>query len=593
MKRIYLLSIPLSSFVFSNAFSQIITQSFQANNFEWFQSTSGLLFYDEENGVGGMEVPAGEGNLALFSSAFWVAGLDGEDIKASYTYYCSQDLNSCITKWGPLRTADAQTSPEVAEEYNRFWFVTQSEIDLHLNYFNCFNDPSCDTSIEFPIGYEVPDAFQTWPANGLEGYAENLAPFVDYDGDGIYNSQNGDYPAICGDFSTYIINNDVGTEITNDSITLGIEIHTRVYGYNAAEGALFNTLFVQHKVINRSETTYTDTYFSTYSDFDLGNASDDFIKTDVSRSMYFVFNGDGNDEGSTTGPGYGNDLPMLGVKYLAGPFKDNDGVDNEPVSSDFQTYGNQTSGWGDGIADNERLGLSSSMFVSHNNHPGMALTYVASDVYKNMQGIWNDGVPLTHAGNGYDPGSDNVTKYQYPGDSDPFFVGSNGEDPNYPAAGGWTEENEGFEPFDRRMLGSSGPFTFEPDETQYLDYAYIFARNSQNPDMDLRDILNQYADEIVGMECGALPDIALGIEDQPQKINIEIYPNPATQELTISSVSFNNAIYTIFDLEGRTVVQGQLKGLQTTLSIENLNAGLYLLKVQTRDGIAVEKVVKR
>lgn len=591
MKRILLLFSIALLLNLNNASGQNISQSFEENNFKWFQSTSGVLFYDQDNGLGGMTVPAGGENLALFSSTFWVAGLDGDDVKASYSYYCNNsEASVCDSKWGPLRTADAQTSFSIAEEYNRFWFVTQSEIDLHLNYYNCLNDQSCNLSTEFPIGYELPESFETWPAHGPEGYADNLAPFVDYNTNEIYDPQNGDYPAICGDFSSYIIKNDVGTEITNDSITLGIEIHTRVYGYNASEGALFNTLFVQHKIINRSETTFTDSYLSTFTDFDLGNYSDDFIGTDVKRSMYFVVNGDDDDEGSTAGPGYGTDLPMLGVKYLGGPFKDDDGVDNAPVSNEFETYGNQTSGWGDGVVDNERLGLSSSLFVAHVNHPGMVQTYNTSAVYNKMKGIWNDGFPLTYGGDGYNPESDTVTRYLYPGDSDPLFVGTNGENPNYPLLGGWTEESGGLYPGDRRMLGSTGPFTFSPGDVQYLDYAIVFARESHNPDLDLRDILNQYADEIVGMECGMMPDIVTGIEESTPKLRIEFFPNPAENELIIKSYS-NKSFFTIFDLEGRRVMQGKLTGLQTVLTVESLNAGMYLLKVQSNDGVVVKKIV--
>ena len=37
-----------------------------------------------------------------------------------------------------------------------------------------------------------------WPASGNGNYSRSLAPFVDYNHDGIYNAIDGDYPKIDG-----------------------------------------------------------------------------------------------------------------------------------------------------------------------------------------------------------------------------------------------------------------------------------------------------------------------------------------------------------------------------------------------------------
>lgn len=563
-------------------FAKDSSYAFEGNNFRWHQSTNGLLFYFNKNGSPGLEVPIGEENHTVFAHALWIGGLKEGNPMASFSYF--RPDTSCYEKWGPL-DHNAETSLSVAGHYSRFWFVTREEIETHLGYFDCFEDPSCNVVAEYPA-YQIPETFETWPAHGPDGYAEYLAPFYDYNGNGIYDPENGDHPAICGDFSTYQITNDSGTEnsVCMDE-PMGLEIHTRVYGYDAETGAVFNTLFVQQKIINRSTNTYMDAYFSTFTDFDVGDPFDDLVGTDVQRSMYFGYNGAPYDGSSSAGPGYGFDLPMMGVRYLGGPFLDADGEDNPPVSNDYPGYAHQAGGWGDGILDNERWGLSSSLYYLNAPHPIIGDAEDSEQVYNWMAGLWRDGTARTFGGDGYNPDSDITAKYFFPGDSDPLWLGTGGVDPNYPHAGGWTEENEGNPPSDRRMVGTTGPFTFAPGDEQFLDYAFIFARQSHNPDLELREILNQYADEIVGMECDMLPNIITGVQTEDE-FEIGIYPNPASGALTVAS-STREGSYTLFDIRGRKVLQGQLDGPRTAISVKNLSAGMYVLHVLGKKGDTV------
>lgn len=575
--------------------AQNSTETFQENNFEWKQNTSGLLFYDVGNSMPGMEIPAGEGNSPVFSSAFWAGGLtpDG-DVRVATQYFCQdQSGDNCIEKWGPLKIGSAETTLEVADAYNRFWFVTRQQIDAQIAYFGCQSDPNCDTEILFPNGYTIPESILTWPASGPDepGYADHLAPFVDYNGDGDYTPEMGDYPNICGDFSTYLITNDVGTTNTNAPFeSLGIEIHTRVYGYYESSGALFNTLFVQHEVINRSAITYSDMYLGTFTDFDLGNPMDDYIGTDVQRSMYFAKNGDGFDESSVNGPGYGDDLPMMGVRYLAGPYMDANGTDDAPISDQYERYGNQTSGWGDGIIDNERFGLRSAF--AFQNGPPAGQPMEPTGKYFALQGIWKDGTSMTYGNFGYNPDSEVTTTYQFPGLSDPLLAGTNGINPQDTSQTGWTENSAGDAPGDRRMIAASGAFTFAPGDVQYLDYAFIFARQSMDPEIDLRQILNNYADDIIGKECGALPDIVSGVsEKEKAQFEFDIYPNPTTESITVQLGLLNNGKYEIYDPLGRKVSDGFLNETRTSIPISELKPGVYIIKIYSSGAFGSRKFI--
>jgi len=594
MKIIYSLILFLSSQVLLG--QAIATGQFGSNNFTWNQNSNGLMFYNSGDGMPGLEAPTGSNIHAIFSHSLWVAGVDSEGvIHVAAPMYCSSEP-FCEYGTGPLMAAGVpETNSETEAAFNRFWVIRQSDVDDHMAYFECLNDNGCDVNILFPDGYIIPEDFITWPAQGDvdAGYAEYLAPFVDWNDNGIYDAQNGDYPLVCGNLTTYIVNNDASVDHSDSQgLPLGIEVHTTVYTFDSQEDYLFNTLFVQHKIINRSSNTYDDTYVGTFTDFDLGNPNDDYIGTDVQRSMLYVYNGNETDGPSSSGPGYGSDLGVLGIKYFDGPSKDANGQDDQPLSPEYDTYGNQASGWGDDVVDNERLGLAYALAF---NNPGggfpPSTTDPASPVefYNYMTGVWKDGIFLTHGGNGYSPFNEFTTRYMYPGLTDPLNEGTDGETP---IEENWTEETAGNPPGDRRMMGSSGPFTFAPGAVQYFDYAVIFARDSHVPEEEPLETLRTYADQVVGMQCGILPEVVVSNRDVIfDGIVLNVFPNPAQDRFVIETGSTLEGRYSVTDLLGRTILQGNLQGNRTEISSTHFAEGIYLVRIESEGKVAVKKLV--
>ena len=64
------------------------------------------------------------------------------------------------------------------------------------------------------------------------------------------------------------------------------------------------------------------------------------------------------------------------------------------------------------------------------------------------------------------------------------------------------------------------------------------------------------------------------------KLKIHFSPNPTSSEITITSDKFTNETYTIYDQMGRTVGSGILAGTSTTISLNTLSKGIYILKVE-------------
>lgn len=83
-----------------------------------------------------------------------------------------------------------------------------------------------------------------------------------------------------------------------------------------------------------------------------------------------------------------------------------------------------------------------------------------------------------------------------------------------------------------------------------------------------------------------------GIEDVPNDIEMDVYPNPATDRLQISS---KEAIQkaTITDVMGRTVHEtSHTEGQDCTINIQSLPQGIYFVTIKTTQGTATRKVIK-
>ncbi len=73
---------------------------------------------------------------------------------------------------------------------------------------------------------------------------------------------------------------------------------------------------------------------------------------------------------------------------------------------------------------------------------------------------------------------------------------------------------------------------------------------------------------------------------------IVFYPNPSHGSITVSCKN-DPVKMTILDLQGRTLSQTQNPGKTTTLNIENLQSGLYLIRVTFKDNIPVtNRIIK-
>ncbi|WP_291116837.1 T9SS type A sorting domain-containing protein [Flavobacterium sp. UBA6135] len=63
---------------------------------------------------------------------------------------------------------------------------------------------------------------------------------------------------------------------------------------------------------------------------------------------------------------------------------------------------------------------------------------------------------------------------------------------------------------------------------------------------------------------------------------ITVFPNPVknTLNFNFSNTDFINSKYSIYDLNGRIILEGKIIAAENTINVENLTKGLYLLKIE-------------
>ncbi len=602
------------------------------NNVKALFKASGLHFFKENAEY---EVPKGSGKTTLFANTSWIGGMDpdntlhfaGEQYRQG-TGYVAGTKNDFWA--GPVSNPEGYTAIQDTI-WNRVWKINKSEIDYHRAHF-------------WEPGYVAPVDILTWPAHGdvSLGQAAQLAPFSDRNANGKYEPYDGDYPEIRGDQALFFIyNDDHGYHYESTGEKLKVEVHGMAYAFDLPGDTAFkNTTFLHLKFYNRSDNAYSDSWIGVFTDIDLGYANDDYLGCDPERGMFYGYNGTPVD-GTGQPYAYGENPPVQAVVMLGGPLMDPDGYDNPSFrgsslngpsfkgscdivaqNGTLQTmkYGpgeiNEASflvrseainglQFGDGIADNERLGMR--RFVYYNNSNAGVPVYMTSPIYapeyyQMMKGVWKDSTKMIYGGNGnsisggYGPECD----YMFPGLTDTCNWGTAGLLPN--GLKEWTEKTAKNNPQDRRGICSTGPFTFLPGTTQELDLAFAWARCYNPSDSScVMKKLNTVVDTIRhAFSVNRLPGggVIYGMnESRTSDHDFLVYPNPADQQVTLRSRATLDGpfIAEILNLQGAPVsrvTSTPAAGYQEVrISTASLPSGLYLLKVSSGSEIVIQKLV--
>ena len=550
------------------------------NNARVRVNAGGDMWWDLPGGSGAKYyIPANGSATSLYAGSLWIAGMDINNQLKCAAIRFRQVGNDFWT--GPL-TIDGTASIDAATcmEYDKMYSITRAEVDDYLQH--------CDPVTGVPeSGYEIPANILNWPAHGdpSRGMSYYLAPFYDNPGpdgsmaDGIYDPSQGDYPyyditnelchtqtptmeemyagtvhgsiladqVIKGDQTFWWVFNDKGNSHTETGgSAIGMEIRAQAFAFSTND-EINNMTFYSYEIINRSTYTLTNTYFSPWTDVDLGYSKDDYVGCDVSRGLGYGYNGSPVD-GSGQTEAYGANPPAVGVDFFQGPYLDPDGLDNPKYDSlGVQICDESINGvnFGNGIIDDERFGMRRFLYFNNSQSNVYGDPDVAAEYYLLLRGIWKNGAKMEYGGLAV-PGGAGVVgpacDFMFPYDSDKCNWGTGGVNPG----GGfnqngfyWSEEtaiNGTPNPTDdRRFLQSAGPFTLRAGAVNYITFGVPWARATTGKAWASVELLRKVDDK-----CQAMFDNCFKVLDGPSAPDLTIRELDKKLIIYLSNASNSN-----------------------------------------------------
>ena len=567
------------------ALKQTTASCSPSSAFEWLNinnvrtriNAGGDMWWDLPSGTGSKYyVPANGSATSLFAGSLWIAGLDVNNQLKCAAVRFRQDGNDFWT--GPLTIKGASIDEVTCAQWDQIFKITRAEVDEFLNHYD-----EETGRINTEDGYVIPKIIKEWPAHPdvvgttVAGVSHYLAPFYDRNGNGEYEPEMGDYPyydidnELChtktptmeeehdptvlhgsiladavlkGDQTLWWIFNDKGASHTeSQGEPIGLEVRAQAFAF-ATNDEINNMTFCSYEIINRSTYTLKDTYFSPWTDVDLGYAGDDYVGCDVQRGLGYGYNG-ADVDGSGEPESYGNQPPAVGVDFFQGPYMDANDLDDPKYSFVINTTYTMVGGdsvahndtisqtqlcdvsingvnFGNGIVDDERFGMR--RFLYHNNTSSSDPTsdpHNAAETYLLLRGYWKNGNKMQYGGDAYSTGVVGpACDFMFPAETDPCNWGTGGVPPGdgYNTNGKyWREETVPNQPGDRRFLQSTGPFTLLPGAVNYITFGVPWARATSGGASASVELLRVTDDK-----CQALFDNCFKVIDGPNAPDLTI-----------------------------------------------------------------------
>ena len=516
-------------------FGQYSVSVIDHNNAAAHFTDAGVFFNNPASQVAGYELPKGSGKTLIYASALWFAGTDvnGQLKLAAPHYGPSSDIFP-----GPVANPGEYIMPTYQSLYgNAIWSVTKQEIDNHILNWN-------------QVGYTMPSSIANWPGNGNTaiGVAEQLAPYVDVNGNDVYEPAQGDYPNIRGDEAAYVIMNDIADLHNSGGDIMGIEVHMMLYQYSTGN-FLNDVTFINTRVFNRGNISYNDFKTSFYADADLGNYSDDYFGSDSVINMIYTYNADAFDESNGGNIGYGADPPAIGIMSLSQP-------------------------------------MSGACYYTNAAMPPTGDPISPAHHWSIMNNMWSDGSPWVYGGTGY-PGSPGATTFPTN-----YMLGGDPLDPTQ-----WSEVSNDFggsanPPGDRRMLMNLPAEVFQPGDQICYDFAVVYGR-SVGTYASVQTLKNNAAacQLFFDAENFGCQQVTVGLEEN-ESFEFAVAPNPSTGIFNVELGDvFASVSATVVDMTGRVIYNAKNNNTSHFQIDLTNNSGVFILMIESPSGTATKRLI--
>ncbi|MEM8558059.1 MAG: T9SS type A sorting domain-containing protein [Bacteroidota bacterium] len=447
------------------------------------------------------EVPKDSRVQSIFAAGIWVGGtVDGELRFAGADY--------ADWEWWPGPLDDDGAAPADCATFDRIWSIVRKS----------------DGSLTGDIA--------DWPT-------DLGAPFEDDDGDGVYEPENGELPSVYGHQTAFWVMNDRGNvHRWSGAEPLGLTARVTAFSFRVGNPAFTFGTFYRYEFENPNGYTIENTRFGFFTDGDLGDFTDDYVGSDSTRGLAFIYNSDAVDGNEDDEFGsYGLEPPALGVDILSGAagalyYEDEVSVRGVPTSG--------------------------------------------AHAYDYLNFRFPDGTPLSTGGLGYNPDDPIAapTTWQWPGAPEERAFWS-----EFDLDGRGTANSA----LDRRFVTVAEPFELGPGGRHTVDLALIWAQGSSF--LDSVADLRRFSDRV---QAAYDADNLLVPGDIPSNLlTLEVFPNPATTTMTISYVlpQTGETSLAVYDVLGREVARFA-NGVQAAgtyripLRAASLSSGTYVIVLE-------------
>jgi hypothetical protein len=539
-------------------------------------------------------------NQTRFLASFGGLCLSGIDVADSNRLIvCAQAVypGNIRTFWpGPLKGTNHPLASESCV-WKQMFHADKKGIEDYITQLET-------SSLPLPES-EIPYNILVWPGRNnpflknlamTEGYLideemdQDLAPFVDMDGDGIYNPAFGDYPDIGKRLSmVWWVMNDAGGKkmFYKDSNTVNIpsgglefQVTASTYPVLDEQHYLANCIFLDYKISNKGFRILNDAHVGLYLDGDVGMPFDDYTGCEVKRNLAAFYNGDPVDESIENFPGFGITNPTVGFKILDGPLAEpNDSIDND--------Y--------DGQVDemNEKILFSSYMVPFSQESGKYGEPVIPMDFHRYLQALWKDGTHLTFGGFGNEPQSLNhpLCNFTYPSfQSDSVGYGFGGSIQNPVAINDhWMEYLNSNAPGQRLGIMGAGPFKLEPGQSFHYSFTNIVGYHQTMYYNESYQHVIQISDSIDAY----MPNLHEHfVFRSPNGSSFSVFPNPGTDDFEILASGQIEKVKVIDSFGRISIEYSDLNVRRKSISLASLSPGVYFIQYQTTGGQGIKRLVK-
>lgn len=518
------------------------SEQLSINNIQTAFTKNGGL-YQSDTSWAEFKIKNAQETVAIFAGSLWMGGYKNSMLHlAAQTYYqgSSSDPNLLQTDFQAGPISNNYQDSAYRARYSRVWKISQQQIDDHRNNYS-------------QINYVVPPAIADWPAHGdtSRGEAFHLAPFIDWNGNKLYEPELGEFPDIRGDEAVYVIYNDDLTHILTQANSLEVEIHLMAYAFEAPQDtALHNSIFLHYRIHNPGTEAIDSLTVAHWNDPDLGNPFDDLIGSDSTLGLSYFYNANNNDRGSS---GFGTFPPAVGMLFLG----------TDAAGSGYYT---------------NRSGSSPNAITNPFN---------AAEFHRYMKQIWKDGSPMvienpsglgnTSNGDGYSPAPSNMQSTRWA----------------YNDIMNWYESPA--RQADKLMLLSAPTQNLPAGGDLCFDLAVIYARDSidSSPYSSVSKLKRMSAGvkQFFSTQNYVCMNSNIGMVEYHSP-ELRLFPNPVKEVLILESNSALSKVE-IYSLTGERLQSTTLSGNGSHhISLSGkLNAGLYLCTVHFASGETLSRKI--